>query len=659
VKINSKYTLVFFAYLAFFSKAQINKAKFQNDFFKASTRTKVRLVSSIPYSELREVYPFIKDTLDEIKERIYQQSPDRDKDLKFLFDKMEADREMYNQNYGKTIFVLENALRYTASNINDSLTCLSMLKKVFVKIKNVNRAFEIQYMLEHRWHRKSDTVNIDFGLNKSYLFYMLGLNTEAVIERRKEFENRANKADTIVIVNFCNDMGVFFNKQKKSDSAEFYFLKARDLLAKKRSEKGKETYYDFYKGLLDGNLGLSYYNKGDVKTAIPLLKRDVYYSLKSDNFESAFNSYNILIQCYIDLKNKYLARCYLDSSDILLATRLYKANLKIKLLPTLAKYYTFVNDFKKATECYRDYFRINDSILMSEKEKDIINQGLTFNIEQREFAAAEHDSQVKQSQVEEAKQKSYRASLIAGVLVLCIIIVFLIANNRRARRREIQLSFKNQQIQVQNSQIEQSLKEKEALIKEIHHRVKNNLQIITSMLNLQIGKIDDEKTESIFFEAKQRINAIALTHQMLYQKTTISNINLAEYIETLVRQIEASMSTSKIEIVTELAATSERLTIDGAVPLGLIINELLTNSYKHAFPQGKKGIITVHLTENEETFTIRVSDNGIGLPEDFDHTDSKTLGMELIFILIDQLDSKLTIENQNGSSFMFHIKKHN
>jgi len=146
---------------------------------------------------------------------------------------------------------------------------------------------------------------------------------------------------------------------------------------------------------------------------------------------------------------------------------------------------------------------------------------------------------------------------------------------------------------------------------------------------------------------------------MLYQKTTISNINLVEYIETLVRQIEASMSSSKIEIITNLVSTEERLTIDGAVPLGLIINELLTNSYKHAFPQAKKGAITVSLTENAETFTIKVSDNGVGLPEDFDQNESKTLGMELVFILVEQLDSKLTIENTNGSAFLFDIKKHN
>jgi len=642
-----------------YAQGQINKAKFQKDFFSASTRTKVRLVGSIPYAELKEVYPFIKDTLEKIKKNIYQQAPDKNKDLKFLFDKIEADREMFNQNYGKTIFILEKALHFSANNIDDSLTCISMLKNVFVKIKNVNRAFEMQYLLENKWHRKSDTVNIDFGLNKSYLFHMLSLNSEAVIERRKEFETAVNKRDTDIIVNFCNDMGVFFNKQKKSDSAEFYFLQARKFLSKKGIEAGRETHYNFYKGLIDGNLALCYYNKGRVKEAMPLLKRDVYYSLKSSNFESAFNSYNLLVQCAIDLNDKVSAKAYLDSCQDLIADKLSMVNLKIRFLPTLAKYYVFVNDYRKAADTYSAYYRMNDSLLLLEKERDVINQGLTFNIEQREQAFAEQENLLKQGEEKEIRQQSYRSSLIAGLLILLVIIFFLIANNRRARRREIQLSFKNDQIQDQNRQIEQSLKEKEALIKEIHHRVKNNLQIITSMLNLQIGKIDDEKTESIFFEAKQRINAIALTHQMLYQKTTISNINLVEYIETLIRQIEASMSSSKIEIITNLVSTEERLTIDGAVPLGLIINELLTNSYKHAFPQAKKGAITVSLTENAETFTIKVSDNGVGLPEDFDQNESKTLGMELVFILVEQLDSKLTIENTNGSAFLFDIKKHN
>ena len=657
MKPNCNYIIFIFFLSIFCGKAQLNKAKFQKDFFEASARTKVRLVAAIPHSELREVYPYIRDTLDKIKKNIYQHPTNNNKDLKFLFDKIEAKKELFEQNYGKTIFILENALRYTASNIDDTLTCLSMLKNVFVKIKNVNRAFEMQYMIENKWHRKSDTANIDFGLNKSFLFYMLGLNHEAVQQRRIEYNELVNKSDTDKIINFYNDMGVFYNKQKKSDSAEFYFLKAKNVLLRKKIEIEKEDRYNFYKGLVDGNLAQSYYNKGLVKESIPLLKQDIYYSLKTANYESAFNSYNLITQCYIDLKDKWLAKLYLDTCKTVLYTKLPNTNLKTKFLPLLAKYYALVGDYKKATFTYSDYYRIYDSVLTLEKERDLINQGLTFNIEQRELVYAEQESLLKKKEIDENRQNSYRKSLLAGVFLLLIIIIFLAVNNRRAKRREIQLSLKNDQIQDQNKQIEQSLKEKEALIKEIHHRVKNNLQIITSMLNLQIGKIDDEKTESIFFEAKQRINAIALTHQMLYQKTTISTINLVEYIETLVRQIEASMSTSKIGIVTDLVETNNRLTIDGAVPLGLIINELLTNCYKHAFPKGKKGIITVSLKENIESFTIKVSDNGVGLPEDFNHEESKTLGMELVFILVEQLDSKLSIENTNGSAFLFDIKK--
>lgn len=653
------YALLIFLCLSFFVQAQLNKAKFQNDFFKASARTKVRLIGSIPYSDIKEIYPFIKDTLDAIKKNIYQQPASANKDLKFLFDKIDAEQEIFNQNYGKSIFILEDALRHTASNIDDTLTCLSMLKHVFVKIKNVNRAFEIQHMLENKWSRKSDTVNIDFGLNKSYLYHMLGFKTESLRERRKEYNSIINKHDTIIEVNFCNDMGVFLNRQKAPDSAQVYFLRAKHLLAHKMVEKDREAYYDFYKGLIDGNLGLSYFIAGKLNDAIPLLKRDAYFSVKSGSYESAFNSYIILFGSYVQLKEKNTAAAYLDTVQSIYYSKLHApANLKLKLLPALAQYYAFVKDYKKSNEIYRDYFRMNDSILLFEKERDVINQGLSFNIQQRELAYSEQENQLKQIQTEEARQKSYRATLIGGVLILLLIIAFLTANNRRFKKRETQLSIKNKQIQVQNTQIEQSLKEKEALIKEIHHRVKNNLQIITSMLNLQIGKIEDEKTENIFFEAKQRINAIALTHQMLYQKTTISNINLVEYIETLVRQIEATMSSTKIEIITNLTPTNERLTIDGAVPLGLIINELLTNSYKHAFPKGKKGIITVSLTENTDSFTIKVSDNGIGLPVDFDQTESKTLGMELVFILVEQLDAKLKIENTDGSAFSFDIKKH-
>lgn len=635
----------------------MDTAKFLRDFSKATSQKKVAQAAAVPYTDLKKVYPQIKDTLEKIRKSAYRSSSPSNKELRFLFDKMDADEELHNKNYEKATLILENALQAHTSGINDTLKCLALLKNAFIKMRNFNRAFEIQFLMESRWKRKSDTVTIDFGTKKSSLYAMMGLKTEALKERRKEFNARINKTDTDAIVSFYNDMGIFFNNKKNSDSAEGYFVKANNLLSAKKIPAGKESYYDFFKGLIDGNLAMSYFNRGNLEKTVPLLKRDIYYSIKAGFYESAFNSYNLMAQCQIQLKNKLLSRLYLDSAETLLDEKLKGANFKLKLLPTQATYFNLINDHKQTAKIYKDYFALNDSFLSLEKEKEMINQEITFNIEQRELAHLEKDKLLKQIQLDEAKQKSYKVFLFAAFLILVIIILFLIMNNRGFKKREYQLAFKNKQIRQQNSQIEQSLKEKEALIKEIHHRVKNNLQIITSMLNLQMGKVDDEKTELILFEAKQRISAIALTHQMLYQKVTISNIHIGEYIESLVRQVEATMATPLIELVTHIAPIESRLTIDGAVPLGLIINELLTNAYKHAFPKGRQGKITVSLIDNDKTITVKVSDNGVGLDENFEASENKTLGMELVYILAEQLDSELVIGRGPETVFKFDIKK--
>jgi two-component sensor histidine kinase len=177
------------------------------------------------------------------------------------------------------------------------------------------------------------------------------------------------------------------------------------------------------------------------------------------------------------------------------------------------------------------------------------------------------------------------------------------------------------------------------------------------MLSLQIGKVNDEKTETILRDAKQRISSIALTHQMLYQKEDLSNINLGEYIERLVRQVEFIMPVSNIELITDIDERMGHLTIDTAVPLGLLVNELLTNAYKHAFPEGVQGKIKISLMEEKDAFVLTVSDNGVGLPEDFETTERKTLGIELVYILAEQLDSAITVDKTKGSSFSLKIKK--
>jgi two-component sensor histidine kinase len=654
LKINLRHIYFAVLFLPLFFKAETDPKLFLEKFNKADLKNKVRLVSSVPFSEIKDIYPQIKDTLENVKRLVYLRS--QSKEAKFLLDKIEADIELYNQNYTKAIFILENSLRNHASNVNDSLKCYSMLKNAFVKIRDINKAFEIHHLMEMKWDRKSDTINIDYGHQKSTLYNMLGLTDQAINERRIEGKKYIAKNDTDGYANLYNDIGVFYNARKRSDSAQFYFLKAKNLLLQKKVSKDRETFYKFFLALIDGNLALSYFNEGDVTAAIPLLKVDVYYSLKVQNYESAFNSYNLLTKCYVNLKQKQLAKSYLDSAQNLLNEKVKGIAPKLRLLLTCASYYNSVKDFYKSNECYQQYVNINDSFQLMEKERKIYNQGVAISIEKSEIELNEKDRLIEQNKFEEAKQRTFRAYLLAGIFILSTIIIFLILNNRNSKKRELQLSLKNKQIGSQNHLIEQSLKEKEALIKEIHHRVKNNLQIISSMLSLQLGKVEDETTETILKDAQQRINAISLTHQMLYQKDNISTISLGDYVENLVGQIEATIFSSNIELNTSIASRERKINIDTAVPLGLMINEILTNAYKHAFSAGTKGHVSVSLNDTNTGCILTISDNGKGLPKNFENLNQKSMGMELIHILAEQLDANLKIEKTNGTTFIIEMK---
>ncbi len=643
--------------VAVICKSQINQQTFLKDFYKADFKNKVRLVANTGYKNIVEVYPLLKDTLEKIKINVYNNT--ESKEAKFLFDKIEVDVEMYNNNYAKAIFILENSLDNHAQNIADSLICLVNLKTSLIKIQDYIKAFEVNRIIEKIANRKPKNVTLDYGETKSSLYNLLGLTNEAIKYRRKEFESSNNQKDTTAILNYYNDLGVFYNSIKNSDSAEFYFLKAKKLINEFKVPKNKLVFYTFFKGLIDGNLGNSYFNSGQIRGAIPLIKNDIYSSLLSSNFESAANAYQLLSQCYIKLNEPKTAKQYLDSLSLLLNKHGVASKSRLNFILLKAEYFNIISDFRKANENYISYIHLKDSINNLEKERQLLNAEVAFNVEQKEIEILNKNKTLEQNRLSDAKQKTFRAYLLAGILMLIGIIVFLILNNSFVKKRESELEIKNTKIKNQNTLIEQSLKEKEILIKEIHHRVKNNLQIITSMLSLQMGKINDEKTESILREAKQRISSIALTHQMLYQKDNLSNIILGEYVEKLVRQIETTLPANNIKLITNISCKDKRVSIDNAVPLGLLINEVITNSYKHAFPNNQSGIVSVDLVDANSNCLLIIKDNGIGIPDTLNKTQNPSMGMELIYILAEQLDANIKLETTNGTQFSLEIKKHN
>ncbi|MGZ4097629.1 MAG: sensor histidine kinase [Bacteroidia bacterium] len=652
---SSKIYFIFYFFIILCCKAQKNTEKFLVDFEKATPRHKVELTAQLNFNDLLEVYPQIEDTLEKIKKLSYYKN--QNEEARFLFDIIEANLEQGKKNYARAVFLAETSLQNHAKNINDSLMCYSILKNSFVRIRNFIKAYEINSKMERLWPRKSDKVEISFGVYKSGLYAALGFLPLAIKERRNEFYKRNMPHDTDLLVSFYNDLGVYYNKMKNSDSAVGYFLKVQEILSHKKYPPERKKHYDFLKGLSKGNLGLSYFNSGKIHEAIPLIEEDIYYSLANERYESAFNSYQILVDCYIKLNQIDIAKKYLDTTGILIRDHLKDVGPRLNFLYLQSKFYQAAKDYKTANVFFNDYFNLKDSVSMIEKEQNLLNTEVAFKIEAKEQELLDKTRIIEQKRLNEATQKTFRAYSFAGIVILLVAIVFLILNNYYSKNRERELYHTNEKINAQNSQIEQSLKEKEMLIKEIHHRVKNNLQIITSMLSLQIGKEEGTGSENILREAKQRIDSIALTHQMLYQKDNLSNIVIGEYIHNLVRQIESSLPSSYIRLITDIKIEQQKINIDNAIPLGLLVNELLTNAYKHAFKGRTVGEITVCLKENNEYCIVEVKDNGVGLPDDYNSAEKKSMGMDLIFILADQLDAQLKIESNNGTSFSLSIPK--
>lgn len=217
-----------------------------------------------------------------------------------------------------------------------------------------------------------------------------------------------------------------------------------------------------------------------------------------------------------------------------------------------------------------------------------------------------------------------------------------------------------EQLSEHAKNLQDSLKEKVVLLKEIHHRVKNNLQIISSLLYLQSRKIDDPESLAIFADSQNRVKSMALVHEKLYNSDDLSSVNFSEYIRNLGVFVSNSYKTSSknIKIIYDLKQVF--VSVETAIPLGLIINELLSNSFKYAFPDSFKAETEMNVYIILRTFDnqleIEIGDNGIGLPKDLNIKETKSLGLQLVQNLIDQLDADLTIENENGTFFKIRVK---
>lgn len=201
------------------------------------------------------------------------------------------------------------------------------------------------------------------------------------------------------------------------------------------------------------------------------------------------------------------------------------------------------------------------------------------------------------------------------------------------------------------NQIKASLDEKEVLLREIHHRVKNNLQIISSLMSLQSEYTQEPETLKMFQESKNRIRSMALIHEKLYQSKDLAHIDFVEYLKSLVVMLLSFYREKSNDINVSLNCDRVNLEIDTAISMGLIVNELLSNCFKHAFPGQKSGEVIINLSKDNENYLLEVADNGVGIPEDVDIKKTDSLGLQIVQTLTIQLKGDLEHKNEGGTTF--------
>lgn len=204
-------------------------------------------------------------------------------------------------------------------------------------------------------------------------------------------------------------------------------------------------------------------------------------------------------------------------------------------------------------------------------------------------------------------------------------------------------------------QLKASLREKELLLQEVHHRVNNNLQIICSLLSMQSGAVNDPLLVSALLESQKRIHSMAMIHAMLYASSSLKDIDFADYARSLAAEVSGSYAPdpARIGLVFELEPI--RFEIDRAIPCGLILNELLSNAFKYAFPGNRPGEVRVSLQQREGCIRLAVEDTGIGLPEGFNLNETKSLGLSIVNILARQLGGTMEIASDPGARFVLKI----
>lgn len=320
---------------------------------------------------------------------------------------------------------------------------------------------------------------------------------------------------------------------------------------------------------------------------------------------------------------------------------------------SLSNFYKQIGKPKEALNYLETYTKIKDSAFSKKNVEEVKELELTYKFEKQQYQDSIQNAKalaiLELQQTNDLQQERHKQQILLGLFVVALAFggFAYYAYQRKKKTSKI--------LDEKNGTIEKALQEKQLLLKEVHHRVKNNFQIVSSLLELQTKGIEDEKALNLANEGKNRVKSMALIHQKLYQNDS-GLIDFDEYINVLVKELSYMYASDK-KVQTHIQTENMQFDIDTAIPLGLIVNELITNAYKYAFDAAADNTLNISINKlNEDEYKLIVSDNGKGIEDGLDLSKVKSLGLRLVRRLTKQLQGDFLWNNQNGATFEIIFK---
>lgn len=484
-------------------------------------------------------------------------------------------------------------------------------------------------------------------------FISQSLNNIGIVYRsRKDYANAIKYyKESLAIKEKLNDqpgifstmlnLGSLYQNRDVFDSAYYYGAKALEIATALKRDKDI--------AFAQVNVGTAMINLGKMEGE-PYIRKAEQYALVN-------NDKTILVvaeEAYGDIamsRNNFKKAAEYYEKGLEIARSVSRREQMKLFYRKLAQCHSKMGDGQGAYQFLKQSQALSDTLLNTENIRHMNELSVVYETTQKEKEIERLNAETRVKDAETQQRKTERNYFILASLLLLTLAVV-------AYRAFISNENKNKQLNAQNQVIEEALRDKEILLKEIHHRVKNNLQMVSSLLNLQTYFIKDEMALDAVKDSRNRVQSMALIHQNLYQEENLTGIDVADYINKLSDNLFQSYNLhgGRIKLIKDIQPLN--LDIEVVMPLGLMLNELITNALKYAFPDHREGAIRITLKEEAGLLKLSVYDNGVGMPDHFPENDHKSFGFNMIRDFLRKLKGEMRVLSEDGTKIDIDIKNY-